>query len=204
MEDFLDKSLYDPDYPGEGIKRHLKVSSDPKRQGKLLLLGVAGVLLVVAIIAIFFRAGNRSTEDLTSIKAQVDRFGEGLVHLKGMQDRVASLEKHEGGLRQSISKLDRSVKSLRGQLDKFSNKIDLMQKKLASVAANTETSSSIEKKSIPTDKMRYHEVRLGETLYQIGQKYGISVGELCRLNQIGPNQIIQPGHKLLVSPGLHQ
>ena len=204
MEDFLDKSLYDPDYPGEGIKRHLKVSSDPKRQGKLLLLGVAGVLLVVAIIAIFFRAGDRPTEDLTSIQTQVDRFGEGLVHLKGMQNRVAFLEKNEGGLRQSISKLDSSVKSLRGQLDKLSKKIDLMQKKLALVATNTETSSSNEKKLIPTDKMRYHEVHFGETLYQIGQKYGISIGELCRLNQIRPNQVIRPGQKLLVSPGLHQ
>lgn len=205
MEDFMDKSPYDLGYTDKDFNtRYLKASSDPKRQRKLLLFGAAGVLLVIAIIAISFRAGNWSTEDLTSIQTKLDRFGEELVHLAGMKNRVASLEKHEGVLRQSISNLDRSIRVLRKQVDKLSKKIDLTQKSVASVAANTGTLSSNEKKLIPTDKMQYHEVHFGETLYQIGQKYGISVGELCRLNQIRPNQIIQPGHKLLVSPGLHQ
>ncbi|UCF58134.1 MAG: LysM peptidoglycan-binding domain-containing protein, partial [Deltaproteobacteria bacterium] len=39
----------------------------------------------------------------------------------------------------------------------------------------------------------------GETLYRIAKKYGITVDELCRLNDMAPSQVIKPGQKLLVS-----
>ncbi|NIR17928.1 MAG: LysM peptidoglycan-binding domain-containing protein [Desulfobacterales bacterium] len=45
----------------------------------------------------------------------------------------------------------------------------------------------------------YHRVQQGETLYGIAKKYGISLAELCRLNQISTGQAIKPGQKLLVS-----
>lgn len=67
--------------------------------------------------------------------------------------------------------------------------------------------SQVEKRTaspgaIPTDqaKGQYHEVRRGESLYRISMKYGLSVDELCRLNNIHPHQIIRPGQKLLVFP----
>ena len=46
---------------------------------------------------------------------------------------------------------------------------------------------------------QYHEVQSGESLYLIATKYGLSVDELCRLNNINPRQIIRPGQKLLVT-----
>jgi RND family efflux transporter MFP subunit len=52
---------------------------------------------------------------------------------------------------------------------------------------------------IPTGQVgkQYHEVQSGESLYLIAMKYGLSVDELCRLNNINPRQIIRPGQKLL-------
>jgi len=50
------------------------------------------------------------------------------------------------------------------------------------------------------DKGRFHEVRPEDSLYRIAQQYGISVEELCRLNHITPNQVIDIGQKLLVAP----
>jgi LysM repeat protein len=46
---------------------------------------------------------------------------------------------------------------------------------------------------------QYHEVQSGESLYLIATKYGLSVDELCRLNNIHPRQIIRPGQKLLLT-----
>jgi RND family efflux transporter MFP subunit len=48
-------------------------------------------------------------------------------------------------------------------------------------------------------KGQYHEVRKGDSLYLIATKYGLSVDELCHLNNMHPRQIIRPGQKLLVS-----
>lgn len=45
----------------------------------------------------------------------------------------------------------------------------------------------------------YYIVRSGDTLSKIGQRYSISVDELRRLNNLGENDLIYPGQKLLVN-----
>ncbi len=47
---------------------------------------------------------------------------------------------------------------------------------------------------------KYYEVRSGDTLYRIALKNGLSVAELCRINNISPSTAIHAGQKLLVSP----
>ena len=53
---------------------------------------------------------------------------------------------------------------------------------------------------ITSDTHLYHEVVKGETLYRISIKYGISVDELKRLNNLKNNQPIYPKQKLIVAP----
>ena len=48
---------------------------------------------------------------------------------------------------------------------------------------------------------RYHEVRRGDTLSEIADKYGMRMQELCRLNEITPSTIIRPGDMLLIKSG---
>ena len=56
---------------------------------------------------------------------------------------------------------------------------------------------------IQLEKNLYHEVSKGETLYRISRKYGLSVDELQRLNNLKNNQIY-PKQKLLVTPDSQQ
>jgi len=56
---------------------------------------------------------------------------------------------------------------------------------------------------IQLDEIRYHEVREGETLYRISRKYGLSVDELQRLNNL-KNYLIHPKQKLIVAPDRQQ
>ena len=44
----------------------------------------------------------------------------------------------------------------------------------------------------------YHVIEEGDTMYKIAGKYGIKVSELCRLNNMQENDILQIGRKLLV------
>jgi LysM repeat protein len=48
---------------------------------------------------------------------------------------------------------------------------------------------------------RYHEVRRGDTISEIADKYGMKMQELCRLNEITPSTIIRPGDMLLIRLG---
>ena len=58
-----------------------------------------------------------------------------------------------------------------------------------------------EEKTSPQEALhRIHEVEPGETLWNIAQRYGMSVDEIVRLNKLNPSETIHPGQKILVSP----
>ena len=44
--------------------------------------------------------------------------------------------------------------------------------------------------------VRYHNVRAGETLWGISRRYGLTIDELSRLNELAPGTVIYPGQKL--------
>ena len=176
-----------------------------KPQRKTLLLGGAGILILIVLIALFSGGDNKlSTEDLTSIQVKLDQLENRLTHLEGMEARIASLERQEKGWEQSVAEVDRSGKSLTQRLDKLAQKVDQLETRVASAPAKTEAPDPIQRRPFPPDKGRYHEVRSGETLYWISRQYDISVDELCRLNNLTPKQAIHPGQKLLVAPESNQ
>jgi len=206
MEDLMNKISSGPAYKGKSKNiGHHKLPPDPKRQKKFLFFGSAAIFLLIAIIAVSFRACNRHSPDaLTSIHSRVDRLDKKLTRIVRMEDRIGLLEKQGKGLRQAISKLDRYGKSLRGELDKMTKEIVWLQKRMPPVGANTETTHAVQGKPISKAERRYHKIRRGDTLHRIAKKYGISVDELSRLNNLTQTQIIYPGQKILVSPSSHK
>jgi len=204
MKEFEGQIADDLDYArkDENIRRHKSII-DFIAQRKTLILGGAGILILIVLIALFSGGDNKlSTGDLSSIQVKLDQLENRLTHLEGMEARIASLEKQEKRLPQSMA--DRSGKPLTQQLDKLTHRIDQLEKTMASAPAKTEASYPIQKKAFPLDKGRYHEVRSGENLYRIALQYRISVAELCRLNNMTPGQVIHPGQKLLVAPESNQ
>lgn len=92
-----------------------------------------------------------------------------------------------GDLERRMTKLEgagQKIARLEGQIKRLERSISKREKTLAP----------------GSKKKRYHEVRRGETLSRIAQKYGITVEELCRVNRITPKTVIRPGQKLLVPP----
>jgi len=66
-------------------------------------------------------------------------------------------------------------------------------------AAVAQAAYTAQQKPHSQAKGQYHVVSSGDTLSKIGEKYGISVDELCRLNNMKKTDTIHPGQKLLVS-----
>jgi len=185
----------------EAIRRH-GASLAFKPQRKILILGAVGiVLLLIIVIALFSGGGNGlSTGDLTSIQASLNQLEKRLTRLEGVEGRIASLEKQEKEMQRSMVEAEKSERSLTLRLDKLSQKADQLEKRMASAPAKTEAPYPIQRMPFPLAEGRYHEVRPGDNLSRIAQKYGTSVEELCRLNNMSPNQVIYPGQKLLVAP----
>jgi len=181
--------------------RRRKAPRDSQPQRKILILGGAGILLSIVLIAIFSGNGNElSTEDQPAIQARLNQLEKRLTRLEGIEDKIVFLAKQEKELLDYIAETDRSGRSLAQQLEKLTQKVDRLEKRMASFPAKTEAPLTIQRKPFSLATRRYHEVRPGDTLYWIAQQYGTSVDELCRLNNITPDQVIHPGQKLLVAP----
>jgi LysM repeat protein len=195
MADDLASTHKDENQRGSGA------SADFKSQIRILVPWGAGILILSVIIALFFGSGgNVSKEDLSQIETKIDLLAQRLTQLEGLENKLAQLEKQGKSLQQSIAKTDSSGKSQTKRLDKLTKGLDVLQKDMAALAMKVKAPLTNKKKQTHEVTGRYHQVSAGESLYRIAQKYGITVDELLRLNNLKKNQAIYPGQKLLVAP----
>ncbi|MGD9039456.1 MAG: LysM domain-containing protein [Desulfobacteraceae bacterium] len=99
-----------------------------------------------------------------------------------------------------------AIKAKLGDLEKSVIRLEDTDRKIAHLESQVKMlERSLSKLTRPVNssaKSRtYHEVRRGETLSRIAQKYGLSVERLCRLNKITSKTVIRPGQRLLISSG---
>ena len=216
MEDDLDKAMEDfrkeiADAQGyrqsnEGKKdeyaARTKGSSNPLANRKNLIYGGIGIIVLIILIALFSGSGDKSfQDDLLFIQAKFEQIETRLKNIEGLGSKVAHLEKQQKELQQSIQKTVLSGKDIKEQIESLSKAIEAMEKGVISKAAvKTEDAGDMQKQSSSGENKRFHEVSAGETLYGISKKYGITLDELCRFNNISKNQAIQPGQKLLIAP----
>ena len=154
----------------------------------LIFAGIVVLILVVGF-ALFFQFHKRSIADLDPIKNRLKMVEQSLPQLAGL---VMELQ-------QSVSKLNATAESLAKRMDVLSQEVAQLQTAAVAEQTKSKASVSVQKESVVKTDTAYHQVQQGETLYGIAKKYGISLAELCRLNQIGTGQAIKPGQKLLVS-----
>ena len=176
-------------------------SGDIRFSKKSVILGVIGIVVIVVLVSLFFGSGGGLPQgDLAPLQAKLDLVERRMTHLEGLESRIAFLENQETGLQQLILDLDKSGRSLTEQVDEISKKLGVVEKAKPTAPARIKTTApgTAAEKPVSAEMKRYHKVRPGETLYRIARRYGISVSELCRLNNISPNQAIHPGQELLI------
>jgi len=84
-------------------------------------------------------------------------------------------------------------------MDSLAQKVESLEKRKQPTAESKAKLSPSAKPAISTKK-QFHTVQEGETLYRISKKYGISLKELRKLNNLSADQPLRAGQKLLVSP----
>lgn len=158
-----------------------------KLKKRALVVGGAGILLLLIIlIAVFYGNDEEPAPgDLDIIQSRLNKLERKINDLEGAGLAIGEITKAQGSLSQELQGL--------------SKRVDLLEKKITAYREEPKAPLATQEKPSPLKNARYHEVRSGETLFGIAGKHGISVGELCRLNNINPEHVIQPGQKLLVS-----
>ena len=175
----------------------------PPKSPKRFLLIAGGALIalffVLALFSFFFGRGPGGTGEQDLIRNKVTKMEGEVTRLKAMEERVINLEKNLA--LQSVPATG-AEGALAEKLETLSKRVEALEKKPASTekpAASAAVKEKLKKETASPAKKRYHEVKKGETLYQISKKYGISLTELRNLNNLNPEQSIQPGQKIQIS-----
>jgi LysM repeat protein len=153
------------------------------------------VLLIVFLVLIFvggilYFLGKRPTGGDTTL----------------LQSKVIALEQRIGGLEKQIRELQGKITTpapdlaLLQRVDALTQKVEALEKQ-KQPAAEPKVKPSTPSKPAASAEKKYHTVQKGETLYAISKKYGISVEELRKLNNLSKDPSLRTGQKLLVSPG---
>ena len=144
---------------------------------KQLKRGVAVRIMLVIFLPLFCLVSacgtEKSGDELNSVKSRVEY----------IEKRLDGLE---GTITKKLGRLEQKVKNLEQTMTKVNRSLATMVK-----------TKSAQKKAVATKA--HHTVGRGDNLSRIAKRYGLSVVELCQLNQITPKTIIRPGQKLIVS-----
>jgi LysM repeat protein len=123
-----------------------------------------------------------------------------------LQLKVTALEQKIAGLEQQLAELQGKITTsgkdpaLLQQVNALAQKVESLEKQKQPTAESKAKPSPPSKPTVSTEK-KYHTVQKGETLSWISKKYGISVEELRKRNNLSADQPIRTGQKLLVSTG---
>jgi len=154
---------------------------------KMPLLVIAGGIFVFFILIIIYMTRDSSSG------------------VEELQKRVALLEERmtqAGGQSKNVSVMPEKIEGLRKE---FAEKTKQLESDLARLRQDMESATA---KAVPAPRpsvaqppkaLKSHTVMQGETLFSISRKYGVTIDELRRLNNLKPNQTIGVGQKLIVS-----
>lgn len=128
--------------------------------------------------------------------------------IKRLENRIVKLEAIEYEYTQLLDQV-RTIEEFKKRFDRleasFSRMDDMLKRpshlpeKIAEKTL-TKANPSLPSSTPPRiEKNRYHMVRSGETLYSIGQHYGLTVEKIRVLNRLSEVSTIYPGQKLLLS-----
>jgi LysM repeat protein len=200
MEEVSDDLGYPPDRENGG-RRRKGFEQRPMSKGLFVIAGGLGVLLVIILLMLIFggEEGSKADERLAALQARVDQIEGKLASVAGLEERLAQAEKQARLAQQSMAGAERQFNVLEGKIQDLTRKPEAPQKNESTPPAKAEPPKKEQEKPAAQTAEKTHVVKAGETLYQIGNKYGTSVEELRRLNQLKPGQAIQPGQKLVVS-----
>jgi LysM repeat protein len=148
---------------------------------------LAVLLILVFLGGLFYFLSRHSTDDETNLLQS---------KLANLEQKVSSLEKQITELQGKVSTLGPDPALLQ-QLDALTQKVEALEKQ---PAAKTKAKPSAHSKPVASTEKQYHTVQKGESLYRISKKYGISVDELRKLNDLSGDQELRTGQKLRVSP----
>lgn len=198
--EFVDEPPYSP----LGAEESGKFSLKSLGQLNPLLLVAAGAAIIVILLLIVFipRGGGDIEEQLRPLTAQLQQLEQRLGIVEGQEPVLAQLVEKGNAIDTLIARVDRIEAFANLRMDQLTERLEKIEKapKPAPPAAAAPKTVPRKTAKAPAKKaaIKTHTVKAGETLYGISRKYGLSVDQLLKMNNLGKGAIIKPGQRLKV------
>ena len=140
-----------------------------------LPLEIRVLLLIVFFLSCHGCQKRDYATELDAISARLAMIEQRMTQLEKMEQRLSAYEFQLKALHESFGRLDGIITEIH------------------------EASQTNRDQSTTHRKASYYRVERGDSLYGIAQKYGLTVEELRRLNNLNKGEVIYPGQRLLVN-----
>jgi LysM repeat protein len=172
-----EEEIYSPDRRQTG--------PDKKKIGIFAAVGVV-VLAVIGGIYMMLGNGGISKDEARLMQTK----------LGSLEQKIVALEKQQAALQARLP-AEGAEAALTGKIDTLAQRVEALEKKPAPVAA--EKPKAAQKEKAASSGKKVHTVQKGETIYGISKKYGMKPDDLRKLNNLGAEDTVKPGQKLVVS-----
>ena len=197
-EDKTEKTMDSYDYEGDDIPNAV----DRKPSMLPSIISAAGFLVLVIFgIAILSRTQDLAEYDqLRSLESRLEQLENRLAGVDGASPQTSVAFSPEKQFDRLATRLDGLEADFNSKMDQILKTLESRKAPLIQQSVPAAKAPQPEKKEEKAAKPKTHKVRAGETLYGIGQHYGITVDQLRALNDLGPNAKIYPGQDLKLTP----
>jgi LysM repeat protein len=172
------EEVYSPDRKRTG--------TDKKKLGIFAAVGVV-VLAVIGGIYMMMGGGGVSKDEVRLIQTKIG----------SLEQKITALEKQQTALQARLP-AEGAEAALTGKVDTLAQRVEALEKKPVAVVAEKPKAAQKEKAAAPSGK-KIHTVQKGETIYGISKKFGMKPEDLRKLNNLGAEDTVKPGQKLVVS-----
>ena len=176
------EEVYSPDRKQAG--------ADKKKLGIFAAIGVVA-LAVIGGIYMMLGGGGVSKDEVRLIQTKIG----------SLEQKITALEKQQAALQARLPS-EGAEAALTGKVDTLAQRVEALEKKPVAVVAEKPKAAqkaAQKEKAAASPGKKIHTVQKGETIYGISKKFGIKPDDLRKLNNLGADDTVKPGQKLVVS-----
>lgn len=166
-----------------------------------IISAVGFLVLIIFGIAILSRTQDLAEYDqLKALESRLEQMENKLAGVEGVGPRTPDAFNPAKQFDQMAARLDRLEADFNSKMDQIIKTLENRKQPPIQPPAPAAKTPQPEKKEEKADKPKTHRVQAGDTLYQISQRYGVTLDRLRKINNLGPKAKIYPGQEIKLRP----
>ncbi len=163
--------------------------------------GIGLVIIVFLLVMVLSRPSDVvDGERLQTLEERIQKLEKKLATIDVIGQAFDRIDNNEKELNLIMERVDRFEGTITTQIDQIIKELGKLHQKTGSAPPPKAKAVQPVAKSTTEKKMTVHEVGAGDTLYSISRRYGLTVDQLRKYNNIDKDAAIRPGQKLKLSP----